>query len=137
MFFILSYSDVKLFYAKTFPYDCTASKIPCFLFFNQNKSIKTFSYLYVFDNNDSNPSFHEEQHLAIGVRSGFGRILLTHRQAVDKRKLSSKKNKKTITTVKTIQIFRCKCSIYGPMDPFRKSHFLCGVYSFPIDQTNK
>ena len=31
-----------------------------------------YFYLHVFDNNDSNPSFHEEQLPAIAADSGFG-----------------------------------------------------------------
>ena len=31
-----------------------------------------YFYLYVFDNNDGNPSFHEEQLPAIAARGSFG-----------------------------------------------------------------
>ena len=51
-----------------------------------------YFYLRVFDNNYSNPSFHEEQLPAIAADSGFGSgCFLTHRQAVYKWKLSRKK----------------------------------------------
>ena len=40
----------------------------------------TYIYLHIFENNESNPSFHEEQLqlLAIAARSGFGRMFFTH-----------------------------------------------------------
>ena len=43
-----------------------------------------YFYLHVFDNNDSNPSFHEEQLPAIAADSGLAGCFLTHRQAVYK-----------------------------------------------------
>ena len=57
-----------------------------------------YFYLHVFDNNDSNPSFHEEQLPAIAADSGLAGCFLTHRQAVYKWKLSRKKEKTTATT---------------------------------------
>ena len=54
----------------------------------------TSIYLHVFDNNESNPSFHEEQLLAIAARSGFGWMFLTHWQALYKWKFSRKKKTK-------------------------------------------
>ena len=50
---------------------------------------------YVFDNDDSNASFHDEQLPAIAARNSFG--WLAHRQAVLKWKLSRKKKHKNKT----------------------------------------
>ena len=54
-------------------------------------NVMTSIYLHVFDNNESNPSFHEEQLLAIAARSGFSWMFLTHWQALYKWKFSRKK----------------------------------------------
>ena len=55
-------------------------------FHSKQINIKIYSYLNVFDNNNSAPSLHE-QLPAIVTRSGFGWIsFLTHRLAVYKRK---------------------------------------------------
>ena len=61
----------------------------------------TYIYLHIFDNNESNPSFHKEQLLAIAGRGGFG---WTHWQALYMRKISRKKkqNNTTITAVEAI-----------------------------------
>ena len=63
------------------------------LFTPKKINVMTSIYLHVFDNNESNPSFHEEQLLAIAARSGFGWMFLTHWQALYKWKFSRKKNK--------------------------------------------
>ena len=82
-----------------------ASTMHFFSAFHSKKiNAMTYIYLHIFDNNESNPSFHEEQLLAIAARSGFGWMFLTHWQALYKWKISRKKkqNKTTITTLKTI-----------------------------------
>ena len=82
-----------------------ASTMHFFSAFHSKKiNAMTYIYLHIFDNNESNPSFHEEQLLAIAARSGFGRMFFTHWQALYKWKISRKKkqNKTTITTLKTI-----------------------------------
>ena len=53
-----------------------------------------YFYLCGFNNNDTNPSFYEEQLSATEARSGFGWIFFTYRQAVNKWKLSHEKKKK-------------------------------------------
>ena len=53
----------------------------------------TYIYLYIFDNNESNPSFHDEQLLAIAARSGFGWMFFTHWQVLNKWKISRQKTK--------------------------------------------
>ena len=74
--------------------------------------------------------------------AAFAGCFLTHRQAVYKWKLSREKkdnNDNNSNKSKTIQIYRCQCSISGPIDPFRKSHSLCEVYFFsyqPIKKLN-
>ena len=52
-----------------------------------------YFYLCGFNNNDTNPSFYEEQLSATEARSGFGWIFFTY-QAVNKWKLSHEKKKK-------------------------------------------
>ena len=42
-----------------------------------------YFYLCGFNNNDTNPSFYEEQLSGTEARSGFGWIFLTYRQAVN------------------------------------------------------
>ena len=65
------------------------------------------------DNNDSNPSFHEEQLPTIAAHSGFGWnffFFFTHQQALHEWKLLRQKKPtttKTTTTVKTIKIYLC------------------------------
>ena len=73
-----------------------ASTMHFFSAFHSKKiNAMTYIYLHIFDNNESNPSFHEEQLqlLAIAARSGFGRMFFTHWQALYKWKISRKKNK--------------------------------------------
>ena len=77
-----------------------------------------------------NNSFPPLRHAA-----AFAGCFLTHRQAVYKWKLSREKKDNNSNKSKTIQIYRCQCSISGPIDPFRKSHSLCGVYFFPLNQS--
>ena len=106
-------------------------------FHSKQINIMTYFYSYVFDNNDSNPSLHEEQLPAIAARSGFC-WLFSHAStgSLQVKTFTRKKdNNNNSNKSKTIQIYRCQCSISGPIDPFRKSHSLCGVYFFPINQS--
>ena len=63
---------------------------------------------YVFDNDDSNASFHDEQLPAIAARNGFGWIFSrTSTGSNQVKTFTQKKNTKTKqTTVKTIQNYR-------------------------------
>ena len=90
--YILCYSDVELFYTGTFLYACTASTMPSFLLFTQNKFIQRFISTYTslrttraihrFMKN----SFPSLQHAAALVG-----CFLTNWQAVYMWKLSRKK----------------------------------------------
>ena len=51
-----------------------------------------YFYLYIFDNNNSNPLFHEEQLPAIAtIAAALAGCFLTHLRAVHKWKFSHKK----------------------------------------------
>ena len=67
---------------------------------------------YVFDNDDNNASFHDEQLPAIAARNGFGWMFSrTSTGSTQVKTFTQKKNTKTkqttATTVKTIQNYRC------------------------------
>ena len=66
----------------------------------------TYIYLHIFENNESNPSFHEEQLLAIAhVAALVGCFSRTDRHFTSEKfyaKKKTKQNKTTITTLKTI-----------------------------------
>ena len=61
-------------------------------FLSKQINIMINFYLYVSDNNDSNPSFHEEQLPAIAARRGSWWMFSHASQAVYKWKLSRKNN---------------------------------------------
>ena len=68
----------------------------CFLF----KTINIMIYFYVcgFNNNDTNPSFYEEQLSATEARSGFGWIFSRIARQLTSENFHTKRKKKTATT---------------------------------------
>lgn len=68
---------------------------PPLLFTPKKTNVMTYIHLHISDNNESNPSLHEEQPPATAARSGPGRMFPTHWQALYKWKFSRKKQNKT------------------------------------------
>ena len=62
-----------------------------------------YFYLHVFDNNDSNPSFHEEQLPAIAADSGFG-WMFSHTSAGSLQVKTFTQKKTTTTTTITVTV---------------------------------
>ena len=91
-----------------------------------------YFYLYVFDNNDSNPSFHEAsrhcstQRLLLNVFSHIDSLQMktfTHEN-------NNNNNSNNNTQFKFIVV---NALLPARSIPSVKSHFLCGVYCFPIN----
>ena len=95
------------------------------------------------NNNDSNPSFHEEQLPTIATRSGFA-WMFSHAstcrlqvRTFTQKKKKQKNNSNSNNSNDSINNSNLSLLLilFRPDRSLRKSHFLCGVYWFAFNQS--